>query len=69
MATYTQQLASVQAAIERTERAQEAATEGGRRIRRADIQHLYAERARLTPLAARESVGRSGFAISRGAGA
>lgn len=67
MATYTQQLASVQTAIERAERAQEAESEAGRRIRRPDIQHLYAERARLTPLAAREAAGRAGPTISRGA--
>lgn len=67
MASYTEQLASVQAAIERAERIQEGQTENGRRVRRPDIQHLYAERARLTPLANRESAGRSGPSISRGA--
>ena len=67
MATYTQQLANVEAAIAKAETAQEAQTDNGRRIRRADLDVMYRERARLTPLAAREAAGRTGPSISRGA--
>lgn len=70
LATYTEQLAQVEAAIAKAEGAQEIVTPGsGARLRRADLSVLYAERARLTPLAAREAVGRVGPSISRGAGA
>lgn len=67
MATYTEQLAAVEVAIAKAERAQEAVTENGRRVRRADLEVLYRERARLTPLANREGAGRTGPTISRGA--
>ena len=67
MATYTVQLAAVEAAIAKAEGGQEVALTDGRRIRRADLVVLYAERARLTPLATREAAGRTGPSISRGA--
>lgn len=67
MATYTEQLAQVETAIAKAESGQEVALSDGRRIRRGDLAVLYAERARLTPLAIRESAGRSGPSISRGA--
>jgi hypothetical protein len=70
MATYTVQLAQVEAAIAKAETGQEVTMpNNGGRIRRGELAALYAERARLTPLAAREAVGRSGPSISRGAGA
>ena len=68
MATYTVQLAAVEAAIIKVEAGQEVVMADGRRIRRGDLAVMYAERARLTPLAAREGAGRSGPSISRGAG-
>lgn len=68
MATYTEQLAAVEASIAKAEGGQEVTFSDGRRIRRADLAVLYAERTRLTPLAAREAAGRSGPSISRGAG-
>jgi hypothetical protein len=67
MATYTVQLAQVEAAIAKAEAGQEVTFADGRRIRRGDLAALYAERTRLTPLANREAVGRSGPSISRGA--
>jgi hypothetical protein len=67
MATYTFQLAQVEAAIAKAEAGQEVAFADGRRIRRGDLAALYTERARLTPLANREAAGRSGPSISRGA--
>lgn len=67
MATYTVQLAQVEIAIAKAEGGQEVTLSDGRRIRRADLVVLYNERARLTPLAAREAAGRSGPSISRGA--
>lgn len=68
MATYTEQLATVEAAIAKAETGQEVETADGRRLRRGDLAAMYAERVRLTPLAAREAAGRSGPTISRGAG-
>lgn len=67
MATYTEQLAQVETAIARAELGQEVAGADGRRIRRGDLATLYAERRRLTALAAREAVSRTGPSISRGA--
>jgi hypothetical protein len=67
--TYTAQLAQVEVAIAKAESGQEVAFADGRRIRRGDIAALYAERARLTPLANREAAGQVGPAILRGAGA
>jgi hypothetical protein len=67
VATYTVQLAAVEAAIAKVEGGQEVTWTDGRRIRRADLVVLYNERARLTPLANREAAGRSGPSISRGA--
>ena len=68
MATYTAQLAQVEAAIAKAESGQEVTFSDGRRVRRGDIAALYAERARLTPLANREAAGRVGPSILRGAG-
>jgi hypothetical protein len=68
VATYTEQLAAVNAAITKAEAGQEVTFADGRRVRRGDLAAMYAERTRLTPLAAREAVGRSGPSISRGAG-
>ena len=65
MATYTAQLEQVEAAIAKVETGQEVTFADGRRIRRADLRDLYAERARLTPLAVREARG-GGLTISRG---
>lgn len=67
MATYTEQLAAVNAAIAKAEAGQEVTLSDGRRIRRGDLAAMYAERTRLTPLAAREALGRVGPSISRGA--
>lgn len=81
MSTYTEQLATVAAAIAAAEAALAAGAYEERDVRFADgsgvrkrissgqsLQVLYAERARLTPLAAREAAGRRGPRISRGAG-
>lgn len=67
MATYTEQLAAVNVAIARAEKGQEVAFSDGRRVRRGDLAAMYAERTRLTPLAAREAAGRTGPTVSRGA--
>lgn len=69
MATYTEQLAQLEAAIAKAEKGQEVTLDNGQRIRRGDLAAMYAERRRLTPLAAREAAGRTGVRISRGAGA
>ena len=68
MATYTEQLAQLETAIAKAESGQEVTTADGRRVRRGDLAAMYAERRRLTPLAAREASGRAGIRISRGAG-
>lgn len=68
MATFTEQLAAVEDAIARAEKGQEVTFADGRRIRRGDLEAMYAERRRLTPLAAREAAGRAGPRIRRGAG-
>lgn len=67
MATYTEQLAEVNAAITKVMGGQEVQA-GDRRVRRADLAQLLAERKRLEPLALREAAGRTGFSVSRGAG-
>jgi hypothetical protein len=67
MATYTAQLAALEAAILKAESGQEVTFSDGRRVRRGDLAAMYAERVRLTPLAAREAAGRTGPSISRGA--
>lgn len=67
MATYTEQLAAVNVAIARAEKGQEVSFSDGRRVRRGDLAAMYAERTRLTPLAAREAAGRTGPTVSRGA--
>ena len=67
MATYTEQLAAVNGAIARAEKGQEVSFSDGRRVRRGDLAAMYAERTRLTPLAAREAAGRTGPTVSRGA--
>jgi hypothetical protein len=69
MPSYTAQLAQVEAAILKAESGQEVTMTDGRRIRRGDLAQLYAERRRLTPLAAREAAGRSGPRVYRGSGA
>lgn len=69
MATsYTAQLTSVQAAIAAIEGGAQEVRFGDRLVRRADLTALYAREERLIPLAARESAGRTGPSISRGAG-
>jgi hypothetical protein len=68
LATYTAQLAAVEEAIAKAESGQEVTFADGRRIRRGDLAAMYAERTRLTALAAREGAGRAGPNISRGAG-
>lgn len=65
MATYAEQLAAVEAAIARAEKGQEVEFASGSRVRRGDLATMYAERTRLTPLAAREARG-GGITISRG---
>jgi hypothetical protein len=69
LATYTAQLAQVEVSIAKAESGQEVTFADGRRVRRGDLAALYAERRRLTPLAAREAAGSAGPSISRGAGA
>jgi len=65
--SYAAQLASVQAAIETIETKGQRYTINGRELWRADLRSLYAERIRLTPLAAREAAGGSGgIRIRRG---
>jgi hypothetical protein len=66
VATYTEQLAAVQAAIAKAESGQEVTFSDGRRVRRGDLAAMYAERTRLTPLAAREGTVGGGISISRG---
>lgn len=67
MATYAEQLASVQAAIATIESGAQEVQFEGRRVVRADLATLYAREERLRGLAAREGRG-GGVAISRGAG-
>jgi hypothetical protein len=68
MATYTEQLASVQAAIAKIEGGAQEVHLDNRRVIRGDLATLYKREERLMPLAAREAAGRTGPTISRGAG-
>jgi hypothetical protein len=69
MSTYTDQLASVRAAISALEAGgQEVRMADGRTVRYPDLAVLYAREERLVPLATREASGRTGPSISRGAG-
>lgn len=72
MATFAEQLASVERAVTQLEGgAQEVRFADGRMVRYADLAVLHAERARLTPLAAREATAQAApttirFATSKG---
>lgn len=55
--TYAEQLDSVQVAITSIETNAQEAAYNGQRVKKADIEYLYKERARLTVLAKRESRG------------
>ena len=64
MATYTEQLASVQAAIARIEAGNQSYTisagAASRSASRADLKALYDREKYLRPLADREALGRTG---------
>ena len=66
MATYAEQLASVQAAITTIEQGAQEVRFEGRSVRYADLPMLYAREERLRGLAARESRG-GGIVVGRGA--
>jgi len=55
--TYADQLTQVEAAIEAIEQRGQSYTISGRSLSRGDLKTLYAERKRLTTLAAREARG------------
>ena len=55
--TYTEQLESVQAAIEAIETGAQSYSAEGQSVTRADLNALYAREARLQKLVARESRG------------
>lgn len=58
--TYTEQLESVQAAIEAIEGGAQSYAIGGRSMTRADLGTLYAREEALMPKALREASGRTG---------
>jgi hypothetical protein len=69
--SYAEQLAGVQAAITRLEDGAQEVRFGDRMVRYADLATLYAERGRLTRLAAQEAAGSGAvttirFATSKG---
>jgi hypothetical protein len=58
MATYAEQLANVQTAIEAIETRGQAVSVEGKTLSRADLQTLYDREAYLRRMAARETAGR-----------
>lgn len=66
MATYAQQLADVETAISAVLAGKMQSFQiAGRAVTMLPLKDLYAERARLTPLAAREAAG-GGISVSSG---
>ena len=63
--TYLEQLASVNGAIKAIEGGAQEYSIGSRRVRRADLSALYAERRRLEPLAAKENGGGGMLQVAR----
>jgi hypothetical protein len=61
--TYTEQLESVQAAIQAIESGVQSYSISGRTMTRADLSVLYEREERLLPLARRESSGRKGCRV------